>query len=138
MGILSALLAEILSFCEFNFASTVNIFSLEKNDFFSLRAILHCSQENLYISNLFCFNAISCCLLGIFKEDNLRSETLTMVLTLFLSFQAPSHFLHASLRVPPYSLHNDFNFELCASSSGASTSGPIATFPKFFLALQHP
>ena len=53
--------------------------------------------------------------------------------TLVINFQASSHFTHASLGVPLYSLPTDFNFGLCVSSLGASTSESITTCLKFFV-----
>ena len=104
-------------------------FLARKDYFTSLSASFVAFKRIFDLSNLYCFcNAVSCCLLVVFKRDNLRSS-LTMILTLFVNFQVPSNFPYVSLRVPPYSLPNDFNFGLCASSSGASTSGPILHVP---------
>ena len=83
--ILSALFAKILSFCKLNLASTVNIFSSEKMISPACEPSFIAFKRIINLSNLFCFcNAVSCCLLVIFKGDNLRSS-LVMVLTLFSS-----------------------------------------------------
>ena len=135
VGILSALFAKFLSFCELNLASTANVFSSEKivspacvPSFIVFKRIYDLS------CNLFCFcNDVSCCLLVIFKGNNLRSS-LTMILTLFfINFQASSPCPHALLGVPPYSLPNDFNFGLCASRSGRSHMGRLLHVPSSLL-----
>ena len=85
LGILSALLAKILSFCKLNWASTVKIFSSEKIIFpESMRSFIQ-FRRILALSILFWFcNAVSWCLLVLFKGDNLRSS-LTIVLAVFSS-----------------------------------------------------
>ena len=123
---LLALLAKILLFCKLNWALTVKIFSSKKIISPASMPSFIWFRRILALSILFCFcNAVSWCLLVIFKGDNLRSS-LTIVLTVFSSILKS---LAISLRVsypfgvPPYPLPNGLNFGWGVSSLESSTSG---------------
>ena len=88
-------LCQILSFCELNLASTVNIFLSEK------------------VISPACLPSFFA-----FRESSIFS-------TSFASATPLAIFLMFRLGVPPYSLPNYFNFGLCASSSRASASGSV-------------
>ena len=114
---LSALLAKILSFCKLNWASTVKIFLSEKIIFSaSMPSFIH-FRRILALFILFCFcNAVSWCLLVIFKGDNFRQFFLSVFSSIF-------KFLVIFLGIPPYLLPDDLNFSWNANSLGLPTSG---------------
>ena len=92
LGMLSGLLAKILSFCELNWASTDKIFFIKKENFPSIRAILHSVQENLGSFHPLALQCRQLVSVGHLQRGNLRSS-LTIVLTVFFyQFLSPLPF----------------------------------------------